>query len=321
VTVADASGAVVATGTGTSQDIDWTWDAATTAPGSYSWTIGAGDTVLPASGTIGAKPVALAITSAAALPRTITPNGDGQTDFSQISYALTAPATVTATLRGPDGQDLSVLFSQARRPGKQSFRFTAAGVADGLYEIVLSASDGRTTVTSVVPVLVDRTVRGFTAAPLAVSPNGDGVRDALTFGFELSRAASVKLEIAQSGKTLTSVYAADLAPGAQTVSWNPTGLRNGKYAGVLTAANDLGTVTHTVLFRIDTVAPVLRALSFRSLHFRVSEPATIRLTLNGKVVSRTVRAGMFSFHASRVRSVRIYAQDTAGNVSRTLKYP
>jgi hypothetical protein len=53
----------------------------------------------------------------------------------------------------------------------------------------------------------------------------------------------------------------------------------------------------------------------------VSEPATIRLTLNGKVVSRTVRAGMFSFHASRVRSVRIYAQDTAGNVSRTLKYP
>src|SRR4029077_7283984 len=51
VTVADASGAVVATVTGTSQDIDWTWNAATTAPGSYSWTIGAGDTVLPASGT------------------------------------------------------------------------------------------------------------------------------------------------------------------------------------------------------------------------------------------------------------------------------
>src|SRR4029077_15751628 len=119
-----------------------------------------------------------------------------------------------------------VLFSQARRPGKQSFRFTAAGVADGLYEIVLSASDGRTTATSVVPVLVDRTVRGFTAAPSAVSPNGDGVGDALTFGFELSRAASVKLEIAQSGKTLASVYAADLAPGVQTVSWNPTGLRD-----------------------------------------------------------------------------------------------
>jgi hypothetical protein len=321
VTVADATGAVVASGTGTSQDVDWTWDAATAVPGSYSWTIAAGDNVLPASGTIGGKPVALAITSATALPRTITPNGDGQTDSSQISYTLSAPATVTATLRGPDGQDLSVLFSQARRTGKQSFRFTAAGVADGRYEIVLSASDGRATVTSVVPVLVDRTVRGFAAAPPAVSPNDDGIADELTFRFELAQAASVKLEIAQAGTTLTSVYSADLAPGGQTVSWSPTGLKNGKYAGVLTATNAVGTVTHTVLFRIDTVAPILRALSYRSLRFRVSESATIRLTLNGKLVSRTVRVGVFSFRAPRVRSVRIVARDVAGNVSRTLKYP
>ncbi len=322
VTVADATGAVVATGTGTSQDVDWTWDAATVVPGSYTWTIGAGDNLRPASGTIGAKPVVLAITSATALPRTITPNGDGRTDFSQISYTLTAPATVTASLRGPDGQDLSVLFSQARRPGKQSFRFTAAGVADGRYEIVLSASDGRTTVTSVLPVLVDRTVRGFTASSLAVSPNGDGVQDELTFGFELAQAAAVKLEIAQAGKTLTSVYSADLAQGAQTVSWNPTGLKDGKYAGVLTATNEVGTVVHTTLFRIDTVSPDLGVLSFRGLRFRVSEPAVIRLTVNGKLVTRTVRAGVFSFRPQgRVRSVRIAAQDAAGNVSRTLKYP
>jgi hypothetical protein len=321
VTVADGTGAVVANGTGSSQDVDWTWDASTAAPGLYSWTISAGANVLPASGTIGAKPVALAISSATALPRTITPNGDGQTDFSQISYTLTTPATVTATLRGPDGQDLSVLFSQALPAGKQSFRFTAAGVADGRYEIVLSANDGRTTVTSVVPILVDRTVGSFTAAPLAVSPDGDGVDDTVTFGFELAQAASVKLEIAQAGKTLASVYSANLPPGAQTVSWTPTGLKDGKYAGVLTATNDLGTVTHSVLFRIDTVAPVLRALSFRGLRFRVSEQAVIRLTLNGKLMTRTVRAGVFSFRALRVRSVRIVAQDAAGNVSRTLKYP
>jgi N-acetylmuramoyl-L-alanine amidase len=321
VTVADATGALVASGTGTSQNVDWTWDATTALPGSYSWTISAGDNVLPASGTIGAKAVSLAITSATALPRTITPNGDGQTDSSQISYTLTAPATVTATLRGPDGQDLSVLFSQARPAGKQSFRFTAAGVADGRYEIVLSASDGRTTVTSVVSVLVDRTVSGFLAAPLVVSPNADGRNDEITFSFDLAQAAAVKLEIAQAGKTLTSVYSADLAPGAQTVSWAPTGLKDGKYAGVLTATDDVGTVTHTALFRIDTIPPNLRALSFRSLRFRVSEPATIRLTLNGKVTTRSVRAGVFAFHALRVRSVRIVAEDAAGNLSRTLKYP
>jgi hypothetical protein len=320
VTVADATGNVVATGTGTSQDIDWTWDAATVAQGSYSWTIAAGDTVRPASGTIGTKPVALAISSATALPRTITPNGDGQSDSSLISYTLSAPATVTATLRGPDGRDLSVLFSQQKRPGKQSFRFAAVGIADGTYEIVLSADDGRTTVTSVVPVLVDRTVRRFTTTA-AVSPNADGVADELTLAFELTRAASVRLDIAQAGKTFASVYSADLPVGPQSVTWSPSGLKDGKYAAVLTATNAVGTVVHTVLFRIDTVAPELRAISFRGLRFRVSEAATVRLTLNGKLVTRTVRAGVFSFHASRVRRVRIVAQDAAGNISRTLKFP
>ncbi len=320
VTITDATGNVVASGTGTSQDIDWTWDAATVLQGSYGWTIAAGDTVLPAVGTLGAKPVALAISSATALPRTITPNGDGQTDSSVISYTLSAPATVTAILRGPDGSDLSVLFSQQKRPGKQSFRFAASGIADGNYEIVLSANDGRTTVTSVVPVLVDRTVRGFTTTA-AISPNGDGVADELTLSFELTRAASVRLDIAQAGKTLAPVYSGDLPVGPQTIPWSPTGLKDGKYAAVLTATNEVGTVVHIVLFRIDTVAPELRALSFRGLRFRVSEAATVRLTLNGKLVSRAVRAGVFSFHAARVRSVRIVAQDAAGNVSRTLKFP
>jgi hypothetical protein len=106
------------------------------------------------------------------------------------------------------------------------------------------------------------------------------------------------------------------------VSWNASGLKDGKYASVLTATNDLGVVAHTVLFRIDTVAPTLRALSFRALRFRISEPAIVRLTLNGKVVTRTIpRAGVFSYRAPRVRTVRIVAQDAAGNVSRTLRYP
>jgi hypothetical protein len=320
VTITDATGNIVASGTGTSQDIDWTWDAAAVLQGLYTWTIAAGDTVRPAVGTLGAKAVALAISSATALPRTITPNGDGQTDSSVISYTLSAPATVTATLRGPDGSDLSVLFSQQKRPGKQSFRFAATGIADGNYEIVLSANDGRTTVTSVVPVLVDRTVRGFTTTA-AISPNGDGVADELTLSFELTRAASVWVDIAQAGKTLASVYSGDLPVGPQTFAWSPTGLKDGKYGAVLTALNDVGTVVHTVLFRIDTVAPELRALSFRGLRFRASEAATVRLTLNGKLVTRAVRAGVFSFHATRVRSVRIVALDAAGNVSRTLKFP
>jgi hypothetical protein len=164
-------------------------------------------------------------------------------------------------------------------------------------------------------------VRRFTTSTVAVSPNGDGVSDELTFGFELTRAASVRLEIAQAGKTLSAVYSATLDVGPQSVSWAPSGLKDGKYAAVLTATNDLGTVVHTILFRVDTVAPVLRALSFRSLRFRVSEPATIRLVVNGKLVTRSVKAGVFSYRAPRVRTVRIAARDSAGNLSRTLQYP
>jgi hypothetical protein len=321
VTVSDAAGNVVASGTGTSQEIDWTWDSATAPKGVYSWTIGAGETVLPATGTVGAKPVPLAIRFLSAKPRTITPNGDGQTDFTTISYTLSAPATVTATLRAPDGRQLAVLFSGTRRPGKQTFRFAAGGLADGRYEIVLSATDGVATVSATVPVLVDRTVRGFAAVPTAVSPNGDGRRDELTFGFELVRAASVRLDVVQAGKTVAQVYSAQLQAGAQTVGWSAGGVRDGRYAAVLTATNDIGAVTHTVFFRVDTVAPRLRSVSFRRLRFVVSEPATVRLTVNGRRITRTVRAGSFSYRSRRVRTVSIVAQDAAGNVSRTLRYP
>jgi hypothetical protein len=321
VTVTDAAGNVVGSGSGTSQEIEWTWNAATAAKGLYRWTIAAGDTVRPATGTIGAAPVPLAIRSVSATPRTITPNGDGQTDSTTVSYTLSATATVTATLRAPDGRQLAVLFNGERRPGKQTFRFAAAGVADGRYEIVLTANDGTTTVTATVPVLVDRTARRFAALPAAFSPNGDGVADEVTFGFELIRPAFVRLEIAQAGKTIASVYSAQLATGSQTVSWNGSGARDGRYAGVLTATNEVGTVAHSAFFRVDTVAPRLRALSFRRLRFTVSEPATIRLTLNGRRITTNVRSGTFAFRARRVRSVRIVAQDAAGNVSRTLRYP
>jgi N-acetylmuramoyl-L-alanine amidase len=321
VTIADAEGTVVGTGAGTSTDIDWTWDAATVARAVYTWTINAGETVRPATGTIGTKPVALAIRSPSAKPRTITPNGDGQTDSSTITYTLTASATVTATLRSPAGVQLAQLFSQSKRPGKQSFKFTAAGIPDGRYGIVLLASDGVATVTAVIPVFVDRTVRGFLASPPAASPNGDGVRDDLSFRFELVRPANVKLDVTRAGRTVAPVYAAALGTGAQSVSWNATGIADGAYAAVLTAMNELGTVTHTVPFRIDRVAPKLRALSFRTLRFSVNEAAIVHLVLNGRRINKTVRAGVFAFRGPPVRSVRIDAQDAAGNVSRRLRYP
>src|SRR5215210_4065872 len=98
VSVTDSGGNRVAGGGGTGAAVDWTWDATAAAAGTYAWTIEAGPAVLPARGTVGAKPAALAITHAAAIPSVVSPNADGFDDTGLISFRLSAPATVTATL-------------------------------------------------------------------------------------------------------------------------------------------------------------------------------------------------------------------------------
>jgi N-acetylmuramoyl-L-alanine amidase len=321
VTVTDALGVTVGGGTGVGQSIDWTWDASAVPKGSYAWTIEAGDGVRTASGTFGAQPVSLTLKTVTAKPRAISPDGDGISDTSQISYTLSAPATVTAVLNAPDGHELSVLFTQQRKAGVNTFTFAPTGLADGRYQVVLTATDSRRTVTAIVPVLLDRTIRQFGATPAVVSPNGDGVKDEIGFSFELTRAANVRLDIAQSGRTITSLFAADLQPGPQSVNWNAAATRNGTYAAMLTTSSDVGTVTRSILFRVDTIAPQLRVLSWGRLRFSISEAAVVRLTVNGKLMTRSVRAGVFSFSVPRVRTVRIVGQDAAGNLSRTLRYP
>jgi hypothetical protein len=307
VTVADATGAVLASGTGTSDAVDWTWDASTAPQAAYTWTISAGPDVRPATGSIGASPVALAIRSLTATPRTIS-------DSTRISYTLTAAATVTATLRDAGGHDVATLFTQQHQPGKQSFTFTATTAPEGHFQLVLTAANAKTSVSASLPVVIDRTVTRFAVTPAVT--NG-----ALTFSFELARVANVKLDVQRAGKTVTPVYSATLPPGTQSVGWNAAGTKDGIYAGALTTSGEVGTATRTELFRIDTSPPVLRALSFRTLRFLVSEPAKVTLIVNGNRIVRSVRAGTFAYRHGGVRTVRIVARDAAGNLSRTLKFP
>src|SRR5262249_18740462 len=306
VTVSDSTGVVVAAGTGTSNAIDWTWDASTVPQASYTWTISAGD-ARSATGVIGTAPVALAIKSLTATPRTIS-------DATQISYTLTAAATVTAKLRDAGGREVATLFTQQHQPGKQTFKLSATNVPEGHFQLVLTAANGKSTATASVPVVIDRTVTQFSVAP-AVS-NAD-----VTFSFDLARVADVRLDIQRAGKVVAPVYAATLAPGEQSVGWKAAGVPDGTYAGALTTSGVVGNATRTVLFRLDTKRPTLRARSFRALRFWVSERATVTLILNGERVVRSVRAGTFSYPHGSVRTVRIVARDDAGNVSRTLRFP
>jgi flagellar hook assembly protein FlgD len=324
VTVTGLDGAVVATGTGTSSDIDWTWDAATAPKGRYAWSIAAGDDIRAATGFVGAAPVPLTLTKTSAKPATISPNGDGQQDKATITYTLSASATVTAVLRAPDGHQLAVLFSDRRSPGKQTFTFTADGVPDGRYQIVISATDGKATVTKTVPVVVDRTVANFVVKPRVFSPNGDGRQDAISLSYELAREASVRVDVKRGAQVVAAIFVGTLGSGRQTLTWDgiaPGGVRlpDGSYSLVMTTTTPLGATTHALALRVDTRPPVLRAVSFRRLVFRLDEAARVTAVIDGRRVVRAVRAGTFSLGRS-AGHVRVWAQDYAGNLSRTLRW-
>jgi hypothetical protein len=326
VIVADATGKEIASGSGTSADVYWTWDASTAAQARYSWTISAGDEVTRAQGFVGTAPVPLALKSPTAKPATISPDADGKSDRTTITYSLTAGAQVTAVLRGSDGRSLATLFTEQQRAGKHSFVFAANDVADGRYTIVLTATNGKTTVSASVPLVVDRTLSLFTVTPPVFSPNGDGRADTVAFSFHLARPAHVRLDVKRGSRVAITIASLDDGVGDQTAPWDgmtPRGrLADGRYTAAVTAVSQFGTTSRAATLRIDTVPPLLRALSFRRLVFRISEPARVTLVVNGRTHVLNVRAGLFKLRGvQRARRVVVSAEDAAGNRSRALRYP
>jgi hypothetical protein len=157
VAVYDPQGAPLALGSGLGPAIDWTWDASGAATGRYSYLFSAGPTVRSAFGTFGGRAPPLRVTELLATPPVISPNGDGVDDSTTISYALSAPATVTVTLLDIANTTLATLFDEWRPAGRHSFSLAADSIADGAYTIAVSAAapSGRPA-TARTPLVVDR---------------------------------------------------------------------------------------------------------------------------------------------------------------------
>src|SRR5918999_1393346 len=326
VTIVNGGGRPVAAGTRTGTAVDWTWDATAAAPGNYSYTFDATG-ARPATGTLG-RAGTLSLRNLRATPRAVTPNGDGRDDTATISYELGAPATVTATLVSPLGTVLSTLFSEPRSTGPQSFVFAAEGVPDGNYRIVITAvgADGRR-VSGSVEILVNRTLSNFRAERAAVSPNGDGRLDTISFPFVLAAPAEVRLRILRRGVWGATPAVQLLEPGAHRLSWDGRKrvgrALQGAYEAELSVVDLVGTVSQRVPFVLDTTAPALRLLSLRPLRLWLSEPAEGVLRVNNvRRVVRRARAGRFAVgFPFRPRTVRATAWGVAGNRSRPLRFP
>jgi hypothetical protein len=328
VTVTDAIGNKIATGTGLGTAIDWTWDAAAAPAGTYAWAIEAGTGVLPATGTIGGKAGVLSITRIRADPAIVTPNADGESDTTMVSFVLGAPATLTATVVDDKGATVNTLFSQARPAGEQTFVFAGDAVPDGQYTLVVTAQNGGgKQVAARVPVTVDRALGFVESLDRVFSPNGDGRLDTVRFKFILGVAAEVKARILRDGKWVATAFAGPLPAGAQELAWDGRKrlgrVRDGEYEAEISATTALGTVAQRVAFAADTQAPELRLLSLRPLRLRVSEPGRVVLWLNGQRREfERGREGILWLRALDVyRKVRGVAWDPAGNVSRPASWP
>jgi flagellar hook assembly protein FlgD len=330
VTVRNRAGAVVATKTGSGAKVDWTWDGSAAPKGAYGWTIGVPG-ALAATGSLGGA-VAPApqqlLSEAASAPAVVAPAADGSGGAARLTYTLAAAAQVTIELRNGGGTTLAPLFDGRLEAGTQSFDWDASSFPDGRYRLVVTArSDGGATATARLDVVVDRTLTAL-AAPQAISPNDDGVLDTATFTFGLAASVPLRLEIRRESSLVTTVFAGQLGPGAQTLTWNGTDasgarLPDGSYRAVVTVTDALGEVATSLPLQIDTVAPVLTLVDPARLLFTLSEPATLTLLINGLPASKVEPAGAVHVPAPKagVQTLTAQAADAAGNLSAQVASP
>ncbi len=136
-------------------------------------------------------------------PDTITPNGDGKDEAVEVSYTLTAEATISVTLTGPGGRSYVLRNAQPRTPGSYAFLF--GGVLDGnvlpngAYSVRIEAKPN----TGGAPEVAERTfaiagstvtlpeIQNFTVFPHQFTPNRDGIDDRVSMAYSLTKKADV----------------------------------------------------------------------------------------------------------------------------------
>ena len=324
VSVTSGPSGELARGTGSGTNIDWTWDASPAPPGTYSWSIAAGS-ARPASGSLraGLGSATLALSDVAAERAAITPNGDGQADSTLVAFRITTAANVTVEITDELGAVVTTVLDRMwKRAGRHSFTVDGAALPDGRYTVVVRARTATSAeVVTAIPLVVSRTLGLVGATPSAFSPNGDGRSDRLEIRFALSAPAEVRIRILRDERWVATAFAGGLGIGDHRVLWNGSKrlgrLLDGSYEAVIEATDAVGAASFAIPFVSDTVVPRVRILPGRRLRISVSEPALLKLWVNGEPLRREVkRAGtvLVRWREPVVRA-RVVAWDAAGNAS------
>jgi flagellar hook assembly protein FlgD len=173
----------------------------------------------------------------------VSPNGDGVYDTETFTYKLVAPATVTATLTGPGGQQLT-LAQDAEQPGVHSLTWDGQPNVEGQWKFVVSTG----TTTAERDVLLDNTLASLQVSP-AAGHLAASAKTVVTAGFQLSHPATVTATIeTRTGIVMATLLRKRLQPGPQSLPWNGRlwtgGLAfTGAYQVHIVATNSIGTVS------------------------------------------------------------------------------
>jgi len=322
VDVYDAFGNAVASSPGAGANVDWTWDATTMLPGSYTYAIRSGDTLTPAEGVIGGGDISLAIGGLSADPETVSPNGDTIADTTTITYTLNTPANVTVRVLDLLGAQVAAFPKTWKRAGEHVLRLDPGPLPDGIFrvELAANATGGRVATVST-QLAVTRTLGDVAATRLAFSPNADGRADQISFRFSLAAPAEVRLRIVKNGKWVATPFSGSLEAGPKKVDWNGAKrvgrLVDGMYEAILEATDPIATSTVALPFAADTRQPKLRIVQRSPLRIWVSEPARLTLRFGARsLVYDAAAAGTARIpNAPRLGIVRAVAWDPAGNTS------
>ncbi|MEI8104589.1 MAG: peptidoglycan recognition protein [Actinomycetes bacterium] len=349
VTVRDAAGALVVRHTGRSQGLDWSWNSAAAGAGPFTWTIGAGTDLLPATGRLGraldapkpttgpvgpsvAPPTAALglLSGMSASPTVLSPAADGSGLITTVGFTLGSPATVTAqvvNVGNPAAAPLKLLSSGVGA-GPNTFTWDLSVLADGRYRLdVTATASGGTTATASIDLVVDRSLSGLAVSPSVFSPNSDGIADTAAFTFSLGASVPVQVTIQRAGATVATVYSGQLGPGPQTIGWDGTSagarLGDGTYTVVVTVTDPFGTISLLQTVVIDTTPPTLTVVDGPGLRFQLSEAATVTAIVNGQPVSVAAPAGSVTvpWTGGPVTSFSAQARDSAGNLGATVSGP
>jgi hypothetical protein len=146
-------------------------------------------------------------------PQTISPNADGLTDVTRISYHLNHSADLSIYL--VDGEGQRHFFREGRRRSVGDYQVDFGGVVngamlpDGAYTWVVEAvADDGQTASQQGALLIENAdtskpeLQGFSVYPQVFTPNQDGIDDRVTINYYLTKEAEVSVYlIAPDGET------------------------------------------------------------------------------------------------------------------------